>query len=168
MAVSKTSQKDYSQTVNLPKTEFPMKANLPKREPGLLRSWEETDLYGAIRNAMRGKQKRILHDGPPYANGNIHIGTAFNKLLKDFVVKYLTMRGYYSPYVPGWDCNGLPIEYKVLSELGEQARHVSQVEVRAGCKEYALKYVDIQRDQFKRLGILGDWGRPYLTLSHDY
>ncbi|MCK5558738.1 MAG: isoleucine--tRNA ligase [Candidatus Hydrogenedentes bacterium] len=166
--MSKTSQKDYSQTVNLPKTEFPMKANLPKREPGLLRSWEETDLYGAIRNAMRGKQKRILHDGPPYANGNIHIGTAFNKLLKDFVVKYLTMRGYDSPYVPGWDCHGLPIEYKVLSELGEQARHVSQVEVRAGCKEYALKYVDIQRDQFKRLGILGDWGRPYLTLSHEY
>jgi len=166
--VSTMSQRDYSQTVNLPKTDFPMKANLPKREPGLLRSWEEDDLYGAIRKAMHGKEKRILHDGPPYANGDIHIGTAFNKILKDFVVKYLTMRGYDSPYVPGWDCHGLPIEYKVLSVLGERAREASQVDIRARCKEYALKYVDIQRNQFKRLGVLGDWDRPYLTLSHEY
>jgi isoleucyl-tRNA synthetase len=168
MAVSKKSQKNYSDSVNLPRTEFRMKANLPKREPGLLQSWEEKDLYGAIRKAMRGKEKRILHDGPPYANGDIHIGTALNKILKDFVVKYLTMRGYDSPYVPGWDCHGLPIEYKVLSELGDRARDVSQVEIRAACKEYALKYVDIQRNQFRRLGILGDWGGPYLTLSHEY
>ena len=168
MDVSKKSQNEYSDSVNLPKTEFRMKANLPKREPGLLQSWEEKDLYGAIRKAMRGKEKRILHDGPPYANGDIHIGTALNKILKDFVVKYLTMKGYDSPYVPGWDCHGLPIEYKVLSELGDRARDASQVEIRSRCREYALKYVDIQREQFRRLGILGDWDRPYLTLSHGY
>lgn len=168
LTVSTTSQKDYSKTVNLPKTEFPMKASLAKREPAMLRAWEDTDLYGTIRNVMRSKEKHILHDGPPYANGDIHIGTAFNKILKDFIVKYLTMRGYDSPYVPGWDCHGLPIEYKVLSELGDEARCKSQVEIRARCTEYALKYVDIQRNQFKRLGVLGDWDRPYLTLSHEY
>jgi isoleucyl-tRNA synthetase len=166
--VSKTSQKDYSQTVNLPKTEFRMKANLPKREPSILEEWEEMDLYGRIRKAMRGKQKRVLHDGPPYANGDIHIGTAFNKILKDFIVKYFTMTGYDSPYVPGWDCHGLPIEYKVLSELGEDAKQKSRMEIRAGCAEYALKYVDIQREQFRRLGVLGDWDKPYLTMSHEY
>ncbi len=166
--MSKTSQKDYSQTVNLPRTDFHMKANLPKREPSILGEWEEMDLYGRIRKAMHGKEKRVLHDGPPYANGDIHIGTAFNKILKDFVVKYFTMTGYDSPYVPGWDCHGLPIEYKVLSELGEGAKRKSRMEIRAGCAEYALKYVDIQREQFRRLGVLGDWGKPYLTMSHDY
>jgi len=166
--VPKTSQKDYSKTVNLPKTEFRMKANLPKREPSILEGWEETDLYGRIRKAMRGKDKRVLHDGPPYANGDIHIGTAFNKILKDFIVKYFTMTGYDSPYVPGWDCHGLPIEYKVLSELGEDAKQKSRMEIRAGCAEYALKYVDIQREQFRRLGVLGDWDNPYLTMSHEY
>jgi len=166
--MSKTAQTDYSQTVNLPRTEFPMKANLPKREPGLLRLWEENDLYAHIRKAMRGKEKRVLHDGPPYANGEIHIGTALNKILKDFVVKYLTMSGHDSPYVPGWDCHGLPIEYKVLSELGEDARQKSRTEIRARCADYALKYVDIQREQFKRLGVFGDWENPYLTLSHEY
>ena len=158
----------YKETLNLPKTDFPMKANLPEREPEIEELWDEKNLYGAMREKGRGKKKFILHDGPPYANGDIHIGTALNKILKDIVVRYATMRGYDSPYVPGWDCHGLPIELKAIESLGIKRHDVGPVELRKKCREYALKYVDIQRKEFKRLGVTGDWDNPYLTLSPGY
>jgi len=159
---------DYKDTVHLPKTDFPMKADLPKREPEILKYWDEIDLYGLMRKRNAGKKKFVLHDGPPYANGEIHAGTALNKILKDFIVKSKQMSGYDSPYVPGWDCHGLPIEHKVVSELGEKAKSLSQVEIRRRCRAFALKYVDIHRRGFKRLGVTGDWQNPYLTLSPEY
>ncbi|MDD2703383.1 MAG: isoleucine--tRNA ligase [Candidatus Omnitrophica bacterium] len=159
---------DYKSTLNLPKTDFPMKADLPKREPGLLKLWHESDIYGQLRRKMRGKPKYILHDGPPYANGDIHIGHALNKILKDMVVKYKTMQGFDSPYVPGWDCHGLPIEHALLKELKISKHQISQVEFRRKSHDYAMKFVGIQREQFKRLGCFGDWANPYLTLSRTY
>ena len=159
---------DLKKTVNLPKTEFPMKANLPTAEPKMLAHWESTNLYHRIRDARQGKPPYILHDGPPYANGNIHLGTAFNKILKDFIVKSKSMAGFDAPYVPGWDCHGLPIEIKVDSELGRRKAHMSVAEIRAECRAYAAKYVDIHRIEFKRLGILGRWEDPYLTMSAEY
>ncbi len=159
---------DYSKTVNLPKTDFSMKANLPAREPEIQKRWAEIDLYGKIRKAHAGRPKFVLHDGPPYANGDIHIGTALNKILKDIVVKFAGMRGYDSPYVPGWDTHGLPIEHAALKVLGVDRRQLSPLELRKKCHEYALKYIDIQREQFKRLGVLGDWENPYVTLHPHY
>ena len=159
---------DLKKTVHLPKTEFSMKANLGQLEPRLLAQWEESGLYNAIREARKGKPGYILHDGPPYANGNIHLGHALNKLLKDFIVKVKTMEGYDSPYVPGWDCHGLPIEHKVESELGSKRASMTPVEIRAACRKYAAKYVDLQRKDFVRLGILGRWSDPYLTMSAEY
>jgi isoleucyl-tRNA synthetase len=159
---------DLKQTVNLPKTAFPMKANLPQSEPKLLARWEEEKLYHKIRAGRQGRPQYVLHDGPPYANGRIHLGTAFNKILKDFIVKSKTMAGYDSPYVPGWDCHGLPIEIKVDSELGSKKAHMSAVEIRQACRKYAEKFVDIQRQDFKRLGVLGHWEDPYLTMSAGY
>jgi isoleucyl-tRNA synthetase len=159
---------DLKQTVNLPKTAFPMKANLPQSEPKLLARWEEEKLYHKIRAARAGQPQYVLHDGPPYANGRIHLGTAFNKILKDFIVKSKTMAGYDSPYVPGWDCHGLPIEIKVDNELGSKKAHMSAVEIRRACRKYAEKFVDIQRQDFKRLGVLGHWEDPYLTMSAGY
>ncbi|MFB3825979.1 MAG: isoleucine--tRNA ligase [Bryobacteraceae bacterium] len=159
---------DLKQTVNLPRTSFPMKANLPQLEPKLLAHWEQEDLYGQIRRARAGRPTYILHDGPPYANGRIHLGTAFNKMLKDFIVKSKTMAGFDSPYVPGWDCHGLPIENRVDAELGPRKAKMSAPEIRAACRKYAEKYVDIQRRDFKRLGVLGRWDRPYLTMSAQY
>ncbi|MDE3166356.1 MAG: class I tRNA ligase family protein, partial [Acidobacteriota bacterium] len=159
---------DLKQTVNLPKTAFPMKANLPVSEPKTLARWYEQDLYGRIRAARAGRPRFVLHDGPPYANGRIHLGTAFNKILKDFVVKSKTMAGFDSPYVPGWDCHGLPIEIKVDSELGAKKAQMPAVEIRRACRQYAEKFVDLQRNDFKRLGVLGQWDDPYLTMSAHY
>ncbi len=159
---------NYKDTLNLPDTQFPMKANLAEKEVTTLARWEEDDLYGAIREERKGKKAFILHDGPPYANGNIHSGHALNKILKDIIVKAKTMSGFDAPYVPGWDCHGLPIEHQVDKQLGKKKREMSTSEIRGECREYALKYVGIQREEFKRLGILGDWERPYLTLDHNY
>jgi isoleucyl-tRNA synthetase len=159
---------DLKQTVNLPKTAFSMKANLPQSEPKTLERWEKEKLYERIRASRAGRPSFILHDGPPYANGRIHLGTAFNKILKDFIVKSKTMAGFDAPYVPGWDCHGLPIEIKVDSDLGPKKAHMSAVEIRHACRKYAEKYVELQRQDFKRLGVLGQWGDPYLTMSAEY
>jgi isoleucyl-tRNA synthetase len=159
---------DYKTTLNLPKTDFPMRANLPKREPEILKSWEESKIYEKIREESQGREKYILHDGPPYANGHIHLGTALNKILKDMIVKSRFMAGYDSDYVPGWDCHGLPIEHNVDKELGEKKLRMSSVEVRQYCRRYAEKFIDVQREEFKRLGVFGDWEDPYLTMSYAY
>jgi isoleucyl-tRNA synthetase len=159
---------EYKNTLNLPKTDFPMKGDLPKREPEFLRAWQEKDIYSLIRKKSLGKPKYVLHDGPPYANGNIHIGHALNKTLKDFVVKYKTMRGFDSPYVPGWDCHGLPVEHALLKELKISKHQIDLVDFRKKAHDYALKYVDLQREEFKRLGVFAEWDNPYLTLSHEY
>ncbi|MBI4481269.1 MAG: isoleucine--tRNA ligase [Acidobacteria bacterium] len=155
-------------TLNLPRTSFPMKANLPGTEPQILESWEGMGLYGKILEARKGRASFVLHDGPPYANGNIHLGHALNKILKDLVVKTRSMAGSHSPYVPGWDCHGLPIEIKVDQELGKKKAEMSIVQFRRSCRAYAQKYVDLQREEFKRLGVFGDWDRPYLTMSYQY
>jgi isoleucyl-tRNA synthetase len=159
---------DLKKTVNLPKTDFSMKANLPTAEPKMLAHWEETSLYHRIRQARAGRPQYVLHDGPPYANGNIHLGTAFNKILKDFIVKSKSMAGFDAPYVPGWDCHGLPIEIKVDGELGKRKASMTGAQIRAACRAYAGKFVDIHRAEFKRLGILGRWEDPYLTMSAEY
>ncbi|HEX8279732.1 MAG TPA: isoleucine--tRNA ligase, partial [Chthoniobacterales bacterium] len=152
------------QNHHLPNTNFPMKASLTTREPAILKTWEETRLYEQIQKAREGRELFVLHDGPPFANGDVHMGTALNKILKDLVVKSKSMAGFRAPYVPGWDCHGLPIEYKVVKET----RGLSPLEVRKRSEEFARKFVDIQRGQFKRLGVLGDWERPYLTLDPAY
>ncbi|MEK6603159.1 MAG: isoleucine--tRNA ligase, partial [Nitrospirota bacterium] len=159
---------DYKATLNLPQTSFPMKANLPQREPETLARWERERLYERIQEAGQGKPLYVLHDGPPYANGRIHIGHALNKILKDVIVKSKTMEGYRAPYVPGWDCHGLPIEHQVLKELGDKKKTLSKIEIRKLCREYAEKFFKIQREEFQRLGVLGDWNNPYLTMTPDY
>src|SRR5437762_12442103 len=156
--------KNYKETLNLPRTDFPMKANLAVREPELLKMWEETRLYQQIQKSRADRQLFVLHDGPPFANGDVHMGTALNKILKDFVVKSQTMLGKRAPYIRGWDCHGLPIEYKVVKE----SRDSCPLEGRKRCDAFARKYVDLQRAQFKRLGVLGDWEHPYLTLDPNY
>ena len=155
---------NYKDTLNLPRTEFPMKANLAAREPEMLRAWEETHLYRQIQKSREGRELFVLHDGPPFANGDVHMGTALNKILKDFVVKSQTMLGKRAPYVPGWDCHGLPIEYKVVKE----SRALSPLEVRKKSEAFARKFINIQREQFKRLGVFGDWEHPYLTMDPTY
>ncbi|MBM4311476.1 MAG: isoleucine--tRNA ligase, partial [Deltaproteobacteria bacterium] len=159
---------EYKDTINLPQTPFPMKASLPRKEPELLAHWEQTGLYEKIKASRAAAPKFILHDGPPYANGNIHIGTALNKLLKDFIIKSKTMAGFQAPYIPGWDCHGLPIELNVEKSLGRDKQSVSKSEIRRKCRVYAGEFVDIQRSEFKRLGVLGDWDKPYLTLTPGY
>ena len=159
---------DYKKTLNLPKTQFPMKANLAQREPEQLQAWEENALYDTLRNISQGREPFILHDGPPYANGHIHIGTALNKILKDIIVRSKQMSGFDAVYVPGWDCHGLPVEHNVEKELGSRKQDVSLSEVRKLCRVYAKKYVDIQRKEFKRLGVLGEWDNPYLTMNYKY
>ncbi|MFB3884679.1 MAG: isoleucine--tRNA ligase, partial [Thermodesulfobacteriota bacterium] len=159
---------DYRQTLNLPKTDFPMKANLAKREPEILKTWEEKGIYRQLSQQAAGRPKYILHDGPPYANGNIHIGTALNKILKDFIVKSKFMTGYSSQYVPGWDCHGLPVEHEVEKSLGTKKGELSVVEIRKRCRDYAAGYVGIQREEFKRLGVFGEWENPYLTMNFAY
>ncbi len=157
---------DYSKTVLLPETAFPMRANLPSAEPARLRAWELRDAYGEVRAARRGAHRWVLHDGPPFANGDIHMGTALNKVLKDVFVRYKTMRGYDAPFVPGWDTHGMPIEFKVSREL--KGRAVGPLELRRLCREEAARWVERQRGQFKRLGVWGDWGRPYLTFDPSF
>jgi isoleucyl-tRNA synthetase len=163
---------DYKETLNLPRTDFPMKADLVTREPARLARWREEGLYEAVQAARAGARKFVLHDGPPFANGDVHIGTALNKILKDILVKYKSMRGYLAPYVPGWDCHGLPIEFKVTQEMRKQvgsgAAEADPVTIRRACEAYARKYVEVQRGQFQRLGVLGDWARPYLTMDKGY
>ncbi|MBI3416305.1 MAG: isoleucine--tRNA ligase [Verrucomicrobia bacterium] len=171
---------DYKNTLNLPRTDFPMKADLVTREPERLAKWQQMDLYGRIQKARVGAEKFVLHDGPPFANGDVHIGNALNKILKDIVVKYHSLRGKSAPYIPGWDCHGLPIEFKVTQEMrkGSAAAPAAGADaspanfdaatIRTACDAYARKYIDLQRTQFKRLGILGDWENPYLTLNKEY
>jgi isoleucyl-tRNA synthetase len=159
---------DYKKTLNLPVTGFPMKANLAKREPVQLKEWEEIHLHENIRRASNGRELFILHDGPPYANGYIHIGTALNKILKDIIVRSRQMSGLDAVYVPGWDCHGLPIEHNVDKELGSKKKDLSMAEVRGLCRAYAEKFIDIQRDEFKRLGVMGVWHDPYLTMKYTY
>ncbi|MDQ7779422.1 MAG: isoleucine--tRNA ligase [Planctomycetota bacterium] len=166
--VTGAKEMNYKDTINLPKTDFAMKADLVKREPELHRWWAEVDIYRAILNARRAAPKYVLHDGPPYANGEVHIGTGINKILKDIVVKYKTMRGFETPYVPGWDCHGQPIEHKVVTQLGRKAQTTPKAEIREMCKKYAESFIDIQRRQFKRLGVFGEWERPYLTFDPTY
>src|SRR5687767_12042862 len=156
---------EWKDTVNLPKTGFPMKANLQTAEPEALARWQANDLYGQLREVRRGAPKFVFHDGPPYANGAIHIGTALNKILKDFVVKSRSMAGYDAPYVPGYDCHGLPIELKVDRELGPKKRAMTVADFRRECQAYAAKYVGIMREDFKRLGVFGTWEEPYLTMN---
>ncbi len=159
---------DYKKTLNLPKTAFPMKANLAQREPEMLKQWNELDLYQKIRANTAGRPKFVLHDGPPYANGAIHIGHAVNKVLKDFIVKSKTLNGFNAPYVPGWDCHGLPIELMVEKKLGKAGVKVPVADFRKACREYAAKQVNMQRDEFIRLGVLGDWLNPYLTMNYAF
>ena len=156
---------DYKDTLNLPKTDFAMKGNLAQREPEFLRRWEETGLYERLREARRGRPRFVLHDGPPYANGEIHIGHAVNKVLKDIIVKARTLDGFDAPYVPGWDCHGLPIELNVEKQVGKPGQKVDARAFRSACREYAMKQVERQRTDFRRLGVLGDWDRPYLTMD---
>ncbi|MDD5641823.1 MAG: isoleucine--tRNA ligase [Syntrophales bacterium] len=159
---------DYKETLNLPRTSFPMKADLPRREPDILKRWAEMDLYACIRAQSRGRERFLLHDGPPYANGHIHLGHALNKILKDIIIKSRQMAGLDCPYVPGWDCHGLPIEHQVDKGLKAKGLKLSQVEVRQRCRAYAQEFIAIQRSEFERLGVLGDWARPYLTMNPAY
>jgi isoleucyl-tRNA synthetase len=159
---------DYKQTINLPQTDFPMKADLARREPDLLKHWEQIDVYGKIRERARGRKKFMLLDGPPYANGAIHLGHAINKVLKDIVVKSRSLEGFDAPYVPGWDCHGLPIEHQIEKARGKDIKKLEPRAFRKACREYAQEQVNGQREDFKRLGVLGDWDRPYLTMTPKY
>jgi isoleucyl-tRNA synthetase len=159
---------EYKDTLNLPKTDFPMRGNLPEKEPVILAKWKALNLYARIRDRQKGKPRYILHDGPPYANGNIHIGHALNKTLKDIVVKFKTMQGFDAPYVPGWDCHGMPIEHQLFKEMKKTKHDVEQVRFRKMAHEFAMKFVQIQRLEFERLGVFGDWDNPYLTLRPGY
>ncbi|MGI6217439.1 MAG: class I tRNA ligase family protein, partial [Coriobacteriales bacterium] len=160
---------EYKNTMNLPKTDFPMRGNLPKNEPKRLEWWQEHDIYNAVLEHNRGNEPFVLHDGPPYANGPIHIGHAFNKILKDFVIKSHAQRGYYTPYVPGWDCHGQPIEHIIEERVGtKEMRSMPKAEVRKLCREYAEECVDLQREGFKRLGVNAEWDNPYLTFLPEY
>jgi isoleucyl-tRNA synthetase len=166
--MSEKKKEGYQDTLNLPKTNFSMKANLVQKEPQQRNDWAKKDIYGKIRKLRKGSQLYILHDGPPYPNGDIHMGHVINKVLKDFVVKYKTMQGLDAPYVPGWDCHGLPIESKVVTEVGDKIRQMSKPEIRKRCAKYAAKYVKLQSKQFQALGIFGDFENPYLTYNPDY
>ena len=170
MTEPKASERDYKDTVFLPKTDFPMKAGLPQKEPGILARWQEQGLYEELRRERKGREKFILHDGPPYANGDMHIGHALNRILKDMVVRSQTLLGKDAPFVPGWDCHGLPIEWKVEEQYRKKKRDKKEVppaEFRAECREYAAKWVDVQREQLKRLGLMADFDNPYLTMQFE-
>jgi isoleucyl-tRNA synthetase len=159
---------DYKQTINLPQTDFPMKADLARREPEQLARWETTNIYGKIRERARGRKKFVLLDGPPYANGTIHLGHAINKILKDIIVKSRSLDGYDAPYIPGWDCHGLPIEHQIEKLRGKEIKKLEPRAFRQACREYAMEQVNLQREDFKRLGVFGDWNRPYLTMMPKY
>ena len=156
---------DWKDTLNLPRTEFPMKANLPASEPATMARWDAMDLYARIRESRKNAPRYVMHDGPPYANGQIHQGHALNKILKDLVIKSRSMAGMDAPYVPGWDCHGLPIELNVEKERGSAGKDASPADFRRACRAFAEKFIASQRDDFKRLGILGDWSNPYLTMA---
>ena len=156
---------DYNETINLPKTDFPMRAGLPQREPGMLKDWESEQVYQKLMEKNAGKPRYVLHDGPPFSNGNIHMGTAMNKVLKDFVNRYKSMSGHYAPYVPGWDNHGMPIESAIIKKNKLDRKKMSISEFRSACRDFAMDFVNIQREQFKRLGVLGDWEHPYLTMD---
>ena len=174
MTETPTKAREYSETLFLPKTDFPMRAGLPRREPEILARWQKLDLYGRLRAAGKGRTKFVLHDGPPYANGNIHIGHALNKILKDVVTRSQQMLGFDSNYVPGWDCHGLPIEWKVEEENYRSKGKVkpdfrdsaAMVAFRKECRAYATHWLNVQREEFKRLGVVGDWNHPYATMSY--
>ena len=159
---------DYSKTLNLPETEFPMRAGLPEREPEFMKYWEENKIYEKKQELHAGHKKFVLHDGPPYANGKIHMGTALNKILKDIIMKYKYAQGFDTPYVPGWDTHGMPIEHAAIKNLGLNRHELDTLVLRKECHDYALKWIDEQRTDFKRLGVLGDWDHPYITMTHDY
>lgn len=159
---------DYKKTLNLPKTKFKMKANLAQREPEALKRWDKEDLYGQVMEASAGRPLYLLHDGPPYANGHIHLGTAFNKVLKDIILKSKRMAGFHCPYIPGWDCHGLPIEHNVDKEIGPKKKDISKIAFRSACRKYAGKWIKTQKKEFRRLGVLGAWDDPYLTISFSY
>ena len=159
---------NWKDTLNLPRTGFPMKASLQQTEPEAIARWESDDVYARIRERRAGAPRFVLHDGPPYANGRIHLGTALNKILKDFIIKARTMAGFDAPYIPGWDCHGLPIELHVDRELGKKKREMSVADFRRACRSYADKFVGLMRDDFKRLGVLGQWDAPYLTMNFSY
>ena len=163
-----TESRDYKSTLNLPSTAFPMKADLAAREPARLESWQKIGLQKKIRAKAKDAPKFIFHDGPPYANGHIHLGTALNKILKDVVVRSRMMEGFDAPFVPGWDCHGLPIEHQVDKELGAKKRDMSDLEIRRACRDYAQRFIDIQRAEFKRLGVFAEWDRPYETMAYAY
>jgi len=173
MTETPTKARDYSETLFLPKTDFPMRAGLPQREPEILKRWRSLDLYGRLRAAAKGRPRFILHDGPPYANGNIHAGTALNKILKDVVTRSQQMLGFDSNYVPGWDCHGLPIEWKIEEEnyrakgkpKPDLSNPVALVEFRKECRAFAEYWISVQRDEFSRLGVVGDWAHPYTTMD---
>ena len=161
--------KDYNATLNLPKTDFPMRAGLPKSEPVTLRQWEDEKVYEKLMEQNEGKPLFVLHDGPPYANGDIHLGHALNKILKDFIVRYKNMAGFKSPFVPGWDTHGLPTELKARQKAGiGSSADISVVELRKLCEEFVTGYINDQREQFKRLGCIGEWDNPYITLKHEF
>ncbi|MBT6340623.1 MAG: isoleucine--tRNA ligase, partial [Desulfobacula sp.] len=159
---------DYKKTLNLPSTKFAMKANLPQREPQQLKEWEEKKIYEKLREQSKDKKLFILHDGPPYANGHLHMGHAINKILKDIIVRSRQMTGYNAPYVPGWDCHGLPIEHNVDKKLGKKKKEMTDVQVRRECRSYAAGFVEIQKEEFKRFGVMGEWDNPYLTMNYPY
>ena len=159
---------EYKDTLNLPNTSFPMKASLAQREPQMLAEWITNGLYEKIRAARAGRQRFILHDGPPYANGHLHCGHALNKILKDIIIKSKTLSGYDAPFVPGWDCHGLPVELNVEKKIGKAGVKVSATDFRKHCRAYAASQIDIQRDEFQRLGVFGDWQNPYTTMNYTY
>ena len=162
------NKSQYDSTLNLPKTLFEMRAGLPKKEPAMLKDWEENDLYNNLMKHNEGKPQFILHDGPPYANGNIHMGTALNKIIKDIIIRDKNMEGFQAPYVPGFDTHGLPIELKALSSVGDKKKDISKLELRQICEKFATEHIDIMSDQFKRLGVIGDFEHPYLTLKPEF
>jgi isoleucyl-tRNA synthetase len=159
---------DWKDTVNLPRTGFPMKANLQTAEPEAIARWEAMDLYAQIQERRKGAPAFLLHDGPPYANGQIHLGTALNKILKDLVIRSKSMAGFSVPFVPGYDCHGLPIELRVDRELGPKKREMSRADIRRACRAYAQRFIGVMTDEFKRLGVMGEWHHPYLTMDYRY
>ena len=160
--------KDYGKTLNLPKTEFPMRASLPQKEPGIQQKWESENIYGKMLEKNKGNTPFILHDGPPFSNGNIHMGTALNKVLKDFINKSKSMSGRYTPYVPGWDNHGMPIESAIIKKNKLDRKKMSVSEFRSACQKFAENFVDIQMTSFKRLGVMADWEHPYLTMKPSF
>ena len=159
---------NYKETIQLPRTDFPMRANLPEKESEILQYWAHSQIYKCIQESRKDSKPYIFHDGPPYANGHIHMGTAFNRILKDIIVKYKTMAGYKVPFIPGWDCHGMPIEREVIKELSGKGQNLSNEELRKSCKKFAQKFVGIQKEEFMRLGVFGEWDNPYITMDPEY